>query len=118
VTRGRKTFNEEQVLEIVSLRRRMSPVKIARRFQTDPALVRRILTGKTYRDITHRESGGPCQCPACVTTRLGEENIDYIRATRVTRPCMFCHGDATVTVAKGLAAHGLFACADCDGSMK
>lgn len=115
MTRGRRNFDDETVLEMLRLRRRMGPAQIARRLQTDPTLVRRVLIGQTYRHLTHRDAPDRrCHCPSCSTARLSEDNLEHVRAMPVTLPCMFCNGDAVTTVAKALASHGLFPCAKCE----
>lgn len=114
--KGHKLFAEEQVLEILRLRRQMTPAAIAKRFDTDTFTVRRILTGQTYRSLTHQESAGRlCRCASCSTTQLGDANVDYVRSMSVTLPCVFCNAPATVTVARVLSTHGLFPCVSCDG---
>ncbi|MFC9432787.1 helix-turn-helix domain-containing protein [Nocardia sp. NPDC057030] len=113
--KGHKLFAEEQVLEILRLRK-LGPAAIARRIGTDTLTVRRILIGETYRSLTHQDSAGRlCRCASCSTTQLGDANVDYVRSMPVTLPCVFCNAPATVTVARVLATHGLFPCTSCDG---
>lgn len=112
--KGRNTFDESQVREILGLRKRMTPKQIARLFDAPTQVVANILTGKSYRHITHIDTG-PCHCPSCSTAELGDDNLAHIRALPVTIPCQYCDRPATTSVAHGLASHGLVGCARCDG---
>lgn len=119
MTYKQRRFTDDEVLEILGHHPRMSCADIARLFKAHPSTIHNILTGKTYRSVTHDDSPGkPCQCPACRTAKQADANIQAIHESVVTVECFFCQHPVEVSVRQGLDMHGEIPCGTCAGGRR
>lgn len=121
MTRGQlaRRFTDDEVHEIIGHHPRMTCAEIAHLFSAHPSTIHNILTGKTYRDVTHNTAPGmKCVCPACRTTKQSDANVQLIHDAVVEVRCFYCSNPAQVTVRHGLDAHGEIPCGTCAGGRR
>ncbi|MEV0247916.1 transposase family protein [Nocardia sp. NPDC050712] len=111
-----RRFTDDEVREIIDQHQRMNISEIARLFKAHPSTIHNIVTGKTYRNVTHDTAAGKtCQCPACRTSKQADANVALILDTNVAILCFYCQRPTQVTVRRGLDMHGEISCGTCAG---
>lgn len=113
---GRRRFTSDEVQEIINLRQTMTPPELSARFAVHPTTIHNLLTGKTYRSITHDGTrGAGCGCPGCRTKSTAEANLDRMYSARLRLTCIYCRGEARVSVDRCLKRRGEVVCGGCEG---
>lgn len=95
---------------------------IAKHFHVSYSVVRNIVYGHGYADVTSVKAVPPCcvdgPCPSCRARDLRDQNVDDVRAALVDVRCVECTRPQRVQAGRVLSGRGLVRCPKCNGRRK